>query len=149
MPARGRFRCALVLVNALFANVALAQAPPPVSIAVDARSVGTPLKSVWAYFGYDEANYTTTAEGEDLLRVVAAANSERVHVRTHFLFNSGDGIPALKWGSTNIYDHDAQGAAVYDFSIIDRIMDAKTSAGVAPLFELGFMPRALSTRRRA
>lgn len=149
MPGRGRFRYTLLLVNALAANVAslaFAQAPPPVSITVDARSAGTPLEPVWAYFGYDEVNYTTTPEGQELLRALATANTEKVHVRTHFLFNSGDGTPALKWGSTNIYDHDAQGAAVYDFSIIDQIMDAKASAGVSSLFELGFMPRALSTR---
>lgn len=144
MQGRRRLRLALVMASALVTGRAFAE-PTAVNIAVDARSAGTPLESVWAYFGYDEVNYTTTQEGQDLLRTLAAANTERVHVRTHFLFNSGDGAPALKWGSTNIYSQDAQGASVYDFSIIDQIMDAKTSAGVSSLFELGFMPRALSS----
>ena len=148
MPRHGGLSCVGVLINALIASLAsLAFAEPrAVSVVVDARSQGAPLKPVWAYFGYDEVNYTTTAEGEELLRTLAAANRERVHVRTHFLFNSGDGAPARKWGSTNIYSRDSRGAAVYDFSTIDQIMDAKTSAGVSSLFELGFMPRALSSR---
>lgn len=116
------------------------------TVDVDATSSGTPLEPVWAFFGYDEANYTTTPEGRDLLRTLAAAHSSPVHVRTHFLFNTGDGTPALKWGSTNLYAEDALGAPVYDFTLIDQIMDAMVEAGVVPLFELGFMPRALSTR---
>src|SRR5690606_18002532 len=69
-----------------------------------------------------------------------------VHMRTHFLFNTGDGAPALKWGSTNLYTEDANETPVYDFTIIDGIMDATVNAGAVPLFEIGFMPRALSTR---
>jgi xylan 1,4-beta-xylosidase len=34
-----------------------------------------------------------------------------VHVRTHNLLTSGDGISALKWGSTNAYTEDAAGRA--------------------------------------
>jgi xylan 1,4-beta-xylosidase len=125
---------------------AFAQAPSPVTIGVDATAAGTPLEPVWAYFGYDEANYTTTPEGKELLRTLAAAHRSPVRVRTHFLFNTGDGTPALKWGSTNLYDEDADENPVYDFTLLDQIMDATVGAGAFPLFELGFMPRALSTR---
>jgi xylan 1,4-beta-xylosidase len=125
---------------------ALAQAASPVSIDVDARAQTTPLEPVWAFFGYDEVNYTTTAEGKELLQALAAAHSSPVRVRTHFLFNTGDGAPALKWGSTNLYTEDADGSSIYDFTLIDEIMDATVAAGAFPLFELGFMPRALSTR---
>ncbi len=141
----------LNLVLALFGGFtcsprALAQASSPVTVDVDATSPGVPLEPVWAFFGYDEANYTTTSEGKELLRTLADAHSSRVHARTHFLFNTGDGAPALKWGSTNLYDEDADGHPVYDFTLIDEIMDATLDAGVLPLFELGFMPRALSAR---
>jgi xylan 1,4-beta-xylosidase len=140
----------LKLVLVLFGGFAIssrafAQASPVV-ISVDATSGGAPLEPVWAFFGYDEANYTTMPEGTELLRTLAEAHSAPVHVRTHFLFNTGDGTPALKWGSTNFYTEDSQGKPVFDFTLIDEIMDATVGAGVFPLFELGFMPRALSTR---
>src|SRR5688572_13419237 len=101
-----------------------AQVEDAVTIHVDATAAGSPLEPVWAYFGYDEINYTTTPEGEALLRTLSTAHASPVHVRTHFLFNSGDGTPAPKWGSTNIYTEDADGNPVYDYSLIDRIVDA-------------------------
>jgi xylan 1,4-beta-xylosidase len=116
-----------------------------VTIDVDARTAGAPLQRIWAFHGYDEPNYTTTPEGQELLRTLSAAHTAPVHVRTHFLFNTGDGTPALKWGSTNLYTEDTRGYPVYDYTLIDRIMDATVDAGTFPLFEIGFMPEALST----
>jgi xylan 1,4-beta-xylosidase len=123
-----------------------AQPQPGVTIDVDATAPEASLESVWAYYGYDEANYTSTPEGEELLRTLASANSAPVHVRTHFLFNTGDGAPALKWGSTNIYTEDAAGNPIYDYTLIDQIMDATVGAGTLPFVEMGFMPEALSTQ---
>jgi xylan 1,4-beta-xylosidase len=117
-----------------------------VTIAVDGAAEGRELQPIWSYFGYDEVNATTTPEGRELLRTLALANDAKVRVRTHFLFNSGDETTRFKWGATNFYSEDSSGAPVYDFSRIDAIMGAKMEAGVAALFELGFMPRALSTQ---
>ena len=117
-----------------------------VLVTVDGRAAGTPLRPIWPYYGYDEPNYTTTAVGRDLLAAVTAANRERVYVRTHFLLNSGDGTPTLKWGSTNVYTEDAQGKPVYDFRILDGIMDAIAGAGARPFAQIGFMPKNLSSR---
>jgi xylan 1,4-beta-xylosidase len=133
-------------VSAWLCSTASAEAAGEVSIAVDATAPGAPLEPVWRYYGYDELNYTTTPEGEALLRTLAAAHAAPVHVRTHFLFNTGDGTPALKWGSTNLYSEDAGGNPVYDYTLIDSIMDATVESGVLPLVELGFMPQALSIR---
>jgi xylan 1,4-beta-xylosidase len=116
-----------------------------VDISVDATVAGAPLESVWAFHGYDEVNYTTTPEGEALLEKLAAAHSAPVHVRNHFLFNSGDGTPDLRWGSTNVYGQDAAGSPTFDWALTDGILDAMTGAGAFPLVELGFMPQALST----
>ncbi len=132
------------LVSLGLCSVANAQVPA-VTIEVDARAAGTPLEPVWAFYGYDEPNTTTTAEGEELLRTLAEVNSAPVHVRTHFLFNTGDGSWALKWGSTNLYTEDADGRPVYDYTLIDQIMDVTTRSGAFPLVEIGFMPQALST----
>jgi xylan 1,4-beta-xylosidase len=127
-------------------SAASAQTSEPVTIEIDATVAGTPLERVWAFHGYDEVNYTTMPEGRELLRTLAELHSAPVRVRTHFLFNTGDGTPAFKWGSTNVYTEDADGNPVYDYTLIDAIMDATLDAGAFPLVELGFMPAALSTR---
>jgi xylan 1,4-beta-xylosidase len=124
---------------------ARAQTPTSVSVVVDATAAGAPLERVWPFHGYDEINYTTTAEGTALLGTLAAAHSAPVHIRNHFLLNTGDGTPSMKWGSTNVYTEDAAGNPVYSWALTDGIMDAITGAGAFPFVELGFMPQALST----
>jgi xylan 1,4-beta-xylosidase len=121
--------------------------PPPatVNVSVDATAAGAPLERVWAFHGWDEINDTTTPEGTALLGAIAAAHTAPVHVRNHFLLNTGDGTPAMKWGSTNVYTEDAAGTPVYDWTLTDGIMDTVTGAGALPFVEIGFMPAALST----
>jgi xylan 1,4-beta-xylosidase len=124
---------------------ALALAPGTLNISVDATAAGTPLERVWPFHGYDEINYTTVPEGQALLATIAAAHTAPVHVRNHFLLNTGDGTPAMKWGSTNVYTEDAAGNPVYDWTLTDGILDTITGAGAFPFVEIGFMPQALST----
>jgi len=47
----------------------------------------------------------------------------------------------LKWGSTNAYVN-----GVYDWTIVDRILDTYLKAGAKPFVEIGFMPRDLSAK---
>ena len=122
-----------------------AQAPATVNVSVDATAAGTPLERVWPFHGYDEINYTTAPEGKALLGTIAAAHTAPVHVRNHFLLNTGDGTPAMKWGSTNVYTEDAAGNPVYSWTLTDGIMDTITAVGAFPFVEIGFMPQALST----
>ena len=103
------------------------------------------LPPVWNYFGYDEPNYTYAPNGQKLLRELAALSPEPVYIRTHNLLTSGDGSASLKWGSTNVYTADSASNPVYDWTILDRIFDTFHAAGVKPLVEIGFMPKALST----
>lgn len=121
------------------------QAPPSVQIQVFADKSEGDLPPIWNYFGYDEPNYTYTFNGQKLLRELAALSSDPVYIRTHNLLTSGDGSASLKWGSTNAYTEDAAGNPVYDWTILDRIFDTFHTAGVKPLVEIGFMPKALST----
>lgn len=123
-----------------------ASAPRGVVISVDATEPGPRLEPVWAFHGYDEINYTTTTEGRALLDALVSAHAAPIHVRNHFLFNSGDGSPHMKWGSTNVYSEDVSGAPVYDWTLTDQLLDTITQAGAFPFVELGFMPQALSTR---
>lgn len=145
MPLRLRALWPLAAMLGL-AGPAGAQAPANVNVTVDGGAEGTPLQPIWPYYGYDELNYTTTAEGKALIQQLVDAQKSRVHLRSHFWLNSGDGTPALKWGSTNVYSEDESGAPVYDWTMTDDILDAIDTAGAAPFIELGFMPEALSSR---
>lgn len=121
-------------------------APITVSIDIDAGRDEGPADPVWRFFGADEPNYATMKDGRTTLATLGALAPDRVYFRTHNLFTSGDGTPALKWGSTGIYREDAKGRPIYDWTIIDRIFDTYRARGVRPYVELGFMPEALSTR---
>lgn len=117
-----------------------------VEVSVDATMPGVPLKPVWRFHGYDEINYATTPEGAALLGAIAAAHTATPYVRNHFYLNTGDGTPAMKWGSTNVYTEDVDGNAIFDWTLTDGILDAITTTGARPFVEIGFMPQALSTR---
>jgi xylan 1,4-beta-xylosidase len=137
-------KAGLLTLLALTSSAA-AQTPATVDVSVDATAAGAPLERIWPFHGYDEINYTTTPEGEALLGAIAAAHSAPVHLRSHFLLNTGDGTPAMKWGSTNVYTEDAAGNPVYSWTLTDGIMDTLTGVGAFPFVEIGFMPEALST----
>jgi hypothetical protein len=100
---------------------------------VDATAAGQPLERVWPFHGYDEINYTTVPEGKALLGTIAAAHTAPVHVRNHFLLNTGDGTPALKWGSTNVYTEDGDSNPVYNWTLTDGIMDTIIRRGCVSL----------------
>jgi xylan 1,4-beta-xylosidase len=117
-----------------------------VTIRVHAGDRRGPMTQMWAFFGYDEPNYTYTANGKKLLTELAALSPVPVFVRTHNLLTTGDGGASMKWGSTNAYTEDAAGRPVYDWTIVDRILDTYVQRRMRPLVEIGFMPEALSTR---
>ncbi len=117
----------------------------PVSIKVDASQPHGRLKPIWRFFGADEPNYAYMENGRKLLGELGELESKQVYFRAHNLLTSGDGTPALKWGSTNAYREDADGRPIYDWTILDRIFDAYLAAGVRPYAQIGFMPKELST----
>lgn len=117
-----------------------------VEINVDASKSLGDLRPVWRFFGYDEPNYTYMRDGKKLLSQLAALSSAQVYVRAHNLLTTGDGTPALKWGSTNAYTEDEHGQPRYDWAIIDRIFDTYHERELKPLVQIGFMPEALSVK---
>ncbi|MGV3589445.1 MAG: GH39 family glycosyl hydrolase [Adhaeribacter sp.] len=118
----------------------------PVTIQVNLAQEKGRMDPVWAWFGYDEPNYTYMKDGKKLLSELAALSPVPVYVRAHNLLTSGDGTAALKWGSTNAYTEDQTGNPVYNWTIVDKIMDTYVERGMRPLAQLGFMPEALSTK---
>jgi len=102
------FRCllgasgvALALSTALPASAQ--PTAPPVAILVDLAKPTKPLQPLWAYFGYDEPNYTYMKDGQQLLTELAALSPTPVYVRAHNMLTTGDGTASFKWGSTNAY----------------------------------------------
>jgi xylan 1,4-beta-xylosidase len=119
-----------------------------VTVRVDAAARLGPFKPIYAYFGGDEPNFTYMKNGRKLVAELAGLSAAPVYIRTHNLLTTGDGTPALKWGSTNAYTEDASGNPVYDWTIVDRILDTYTRIKARPFVEIGFMPEALSTNPR-
>jgi len=117
-----------------------------VNIEVDLNKEIGELKPIWAWFGYDEPNYTYMKDGKKLLSELAELSPVPVYVRTHNLMTTGDGTPALKWGSTNMYTEDQSGNPIYNWTIVDSIFDTYINLKMKPLAEIGFMPEALSVK---
>lgn len=147
MPSSSR---AFRTLAALALATALCQAQQPESfpahIRVDASKAQGTLRPIWRYFGADEPNYAYMKDGQKLIGELGEMNPKQVFFRAHNLLTTGDGTPALKWGSTNAYTEDADGNPIYDWTITDRIFDTYLQRGVRPYVQLGFMPQALSIK---
>lgn len=132
----------------LLATISQAQstASGPVPIRIDLTKEVGEAKPIWAWFGYDEPNYTYMKDGKKLLTEISQLSKVPVFVRTHGLLVTGDGEAALKWGSTNAYTEDANGKPIYNWTIVDKIFDTYIERGMKPMAQIGFMPEALSTK---
>lgn len=120
-------------------------APLDVRIRVEVDQPIGDLRPIWRFFGADEPNYAYMKDGRKLLAELGKIGSPPKYFRAHNLLTSGDGTPALKWGSTNAYTEDGRGNPVYDWTVTDRIFDTYLENGVHPFVQIGFMPRDLST----
>ena len=132
----------LSVLSTSFAATASTSEAFPVTIQVDATKSKGELRPIWRFFGADEPNYATMKDGRKLLKELGELKPGAVYFRAHNLLNTGDGTPALKWGSTNAYTEDAQGNPIYNWSVVDRIFDTYLARGVRPYLQIGFMPQA-------
>ncbi|MDV3457547.1 beta-xylosidase [Sphingomonas sp. HF-S4] len=137
--------CCALLSLAQPAGAQPAEPSVAVTIDVDASRPQGELKPVWRFFGTDEPNYATMKDGRELLAHLGELKPKAVYFRAHQLMNTGDGTPAFKWGSTNLYTEDKDGNPVYDWTIVDHMIDTYLARGVRPYLQLGFMPEALSS----
>lgn len=138
-----------LLAGGMSASLAQAAETPgkfDVRMSVEVSKPTGPLKPIWRFFGADEPNYATMPNGKKLLGELGELKPKEVFFRTHNLLTSGDGTPALKWGSTGVYGEDGQGRPIYDWTIVDGIFDAYLERGVRPYAQIGFMPEALSVK---
>ena len=142
------FLPAIAIAIAFAAGVRGADAPFAVTIEVNAAGDRGRMAEIWRFFGADEPNYATMPHGRKLLGELGDLRPKQVYFRAHNLLTTGDGTPALKWGSTNAYTEDQQGRPIYDWTILDGIFDAYLASGVRPYAQIGFMPEALSAKPR-
>jgi xylan 1,4-beta-xylosidase len=132
--------CAVTTVYASASPVATF----PVIVKIDAaRPVGA-LSPIWRFFGADEPNYATRPDGEKLLMELGRLRRNQVYFRAHNLMTSGDGTPDFKWGSTNLYT-EKEGKPIYDFTLVDHIIDTYLARGLHPYLEIGFMPETMTS----
>src|SRR6202451_2779590 len=108
--------------------------PNPDVIIVDASAPAHPFPHFWEkMFGSGRAILSLRADYRHDLREVKQI-TDFEYVRFHAIFHDEAGI----------YDEDAQGNPVYNFSYADQIYDGVLAAGVRPFVELSFMPKKLA-----
>lgn len=135
-----KFGC--ILSSAILAIACHAQTQ--VSVNVELSKPQGAYKPIYSWFGFDESNYGAMKYGTQLMKELHDLSPAPVYIRAHHLLTSGNGVPELKWSSSNVFTLDQNGKPVYDFTITDQTFDAYKSAGVRPMVELGFMPKDLA-----
>jgi len=134
---RGKFGSLSILLSTCVA-VAFAQAPPraqQVAITIRAAGSTTPFPHFWEQtFGSGRAILSLRQSYRDDLRTVKQATGLQA-IRFHGIFMDDVGL----------FDLDANGKPVYNFSYVDQIYDGLLASGVRPFVELSFMPRKLAS----
>jgi xylan 1,4-beta-xylosidase len=139
----------LIIVSVFFlSHVLLLAQQAVVTIEVDASNSIGEMKPFWSYFGYDEPNYTTRKDGQKLLTELTQLSPVTVYVRAHNQLTSrgSSAGPDLKWGFTDAYKEDKKGKPIYNWTVVDSIVDTYVTRGMKPLMEIGFMPKDLSSK---
>jgi xylan 1,4-beta-xylosidase len=105
-------------------------------IVVDSSATAHPLPHFWEkMFGSGRAIMALRESYRRDLRDVKQITGFE-YVRFHAIFHDEIGI----------YDEDAHGNPVYNFSYVDQIYDGLLADGVRPFVELSFMPKKLAAR---
>jgi len=108
----------------------------PVAIVVDGKRSFTPFPHFWEeMFGSGRAILSLRDNYRQDLRDVKRV-TDFEYVRFHAILHDEVGV----------YDEDAQGHAVYNFSYVDQIYDGLLANGVKPFVEVSFMPQKLAAR---
>jgi xylan 1,4-beta-xylosidase len=111
----------------------------PEVVVIDDSAPAHPLPHFWEeIFGSGRAVLTLRDSYRNDLRAVKQVTGFQ-YVRFHAIFHDEVGL----------YDEDAQGHSVYNFSYIDQIYDGLLANGVRPFVELSFMPKKLAADKNA
>lgn len=106
------------------------------TVVIDASAPAHPFPHFWEQmFGSGRAILTLRQSYRDDLRDVKQITGFG-YVRFHAIFHDEVGV----------YDEDAEGHPLYNFSYVDQIYDGLLANGVRPFVELSFMPKKLAAR---
>ncbi len=123
------------LVSATIASAQTTAAGPEVLV-IDANAPSHPFPHFWEHmFGSGRAILSLRQSYRDDLRRVKKITDFQ-YVRFHAIFQDEVGV----------YDEDAPGDPVYNFSYVDEIYDGLLANGVRPYVELSFMPNKLAAK---
>jgi xylan 1,4-beta-xylosidase len=104
------------------------------TIVIDAAQLGRSFPHFWEKaFGSGRANLSLRESYRDDLRALKKVTGVE-YVRFHAIFHDENGV----------YDEDAHGRPVYNWSYVDQIYDGLLANHVRPFVELSFMPRKLA-----
>ena len=104
------------------------------TVVIDTAGPSHPFPHFWEQvFGSGRANLTLRESYRRDLRAMKTSTGMK-YARFHAIFHDENGV----------YDEDAQGRPVYNFSYVDQIYDGLLENGTRPFVELSFMPRKLS-----
>jgi xylan 1,4-beta-xylosidase len=122
-----------LLITLLTLSPTGAQAQP---ISLDTRAAGTPFPHFWEQmFGSGRAVLALRDDYRKDIRTVHQATGFQ-YVRFHAILHDELGV----------YDEDAQGKPIYNWSYVDQIYDGLLADGVKPFVEISFMPKKLASR---
>jgi len=129
-------RIAIVVCLVACALAPAQTAPREAAITIDAHAPATPFPHYWErMFGSGRAILSLRDSYRRDLREVKGITGLQ-YVRFHAIFHDEVGV----------YDEDAQGNPVYNWSYVDQIYDGLLANGVRPFVELSFMPRKLAAK---
>lgn len=130
-----RFPSILLLFSLFVSPFAIAQDTPE-HVAIDAHAATQPFPHFWEQmFGSGRAILSLRQSYRDDLQATKKITNFQ-YVRFHAIFHDEVGV----------YDEDAQGNPVYNFSYVDQIYDGLLANGVRPFVELSFMPKKLASK---
>jgi xylan 1,4-beta-xylosidase len=104
------------------------------TVSIDMTAASRPFPHFWEQmFGSGRAVLSLREDYRADLRATRAITGFK-YVRFHAIFHDENGV----------YDEDAQGRPIYNFSYVDQIYDGILQNGVKPFVEISFMPRKLA-----
>lgn len=132
-------RVVLAVVFALSAISGLQGQSRRDTVVIDADAPETTFPHFWEHmFGSGRAILTLRDSYRRDLREVKQVTGMQ-YVRFHAIFHDEVGV----------YDEDAAGKPVFNFSYVDQIYDGLLANGVRPFLELSFMPKKLASNPNA
>jgi xylan 1,4-beta-xylosidase len=131
-----RTRCLVLALLLLVITFAIPLYAQPSVILVDANAQAHPFPHFWEQmFGSGRAILSLRDSYRHDLREVKQITGFQ-YVRFHAIFHDEVGV----------YDEDAQGHPIYNFSYVDQIYDGLLADGTKPFVELSFMPKKLAAQ---